>query len=831
MPPYREIGRRIEGSARCSGGVLDVRRREAHISRGGAVIRKRLLIVLLIAASLALTGLALHARFTGDELAPPVAHTALTAAPTSDVPTFEEHVRPLLKAYCWDCHGGEGHKADLDMRTLPLILHHRSEKPLLVSGRADKSLLYQRLAAGTMPPPYAPDQPSDEEIAVIGRWINSGMASQQSELDIPEAEPPEWSDDDRNWWAFIPPVRSELPVVQQQDRVRTPVDAFVLARLEEQGLGFAADAERITLLRRVYFDLIGLPPEPAEIQAFVSDSSPDAYERLVDRLLASPHYGERWGRHWLDAAGYADTGDDDHEADKIIARESIWRYRDYVVDSFNADLPYDRFLLEQIAGDEMVDWRSPPVTPEKLRMLIATGFLRQAADVTDEVPRNTAASRHQVLYDTVEVFSSNVLGLTVHCAQCHDHKYDPISQVDYFRLVGTFRPAYNPQEWRTPTLRKMQLERVDQPPMIVQALWDVSRSSETFLYTRGNFQSPSRIVRPGVLSVLDDVQPSSPFPDPDREETSSGYRTALARWLTKPDHPLTARVIVNRVWQELFGKGIVDTPANFGRSGSLPTHPELLDWLASEFVESGWSFKKLHKLLVTSTVYRQATFISAQDPGVREGEDGREADPLTVDPENRLLWRMPLRRLDSEIVRDSVLAVSGRLNEALGGPPVPVLFHPDGSVTIDTENTSTAGEANRRSVYLLARRNYPLSELAVFDQPVAEKNCVRRSNSAVVSQSLTMLNGEFALDAADDFAARVVQTAGDDADQRVVTAFRLAVQREPTSQELEMSRKLLASQAEKYQHTGQSAPGAAADAALSNLCHMLFNTSEFLYVE
>ena len=738
------------------------------------------------------------------------------------------------------------------------------------------------------------------------------------------------AEDARGFWAFQKLASPDGPRVRDSARIRTSVDAFILARLEEKGLHLSPDADRLTLLRRASFDLLGLPPSPEEIDAFAADDRGDAYERLIDRLLASPHFGERWARHWLDAAGYSDITGGDNDAGIIKLSEGKWKYRDYVVRAFNQDKPYDRFLIEQLAGDELVDWRSADsFTPEIQELLIATGFLRNAADDTDEKELTTQDILHGILQRTSEVVVNNVLGLTLGCAKCHDHKYEPIPQQDYYRLISTFTPSYNPQSWIPPKqraladispsqkakaeahnadidrqiadLKKQQSEirgpheerifetklatlpepiRADVKTAIraaadkrsevqkylaekfkemlkvggdeaqaalaegekakladaerriaglnqtrrawgtIQAAYDVGLPPPTYLLRRGNFETPGPVVEPGFLSALGtghgevSAKPAG---------ATSGRRLALATWLTDWESPaggLTARVMVNRVWQHLFGRGIVETSENFGVSGSQASHRELLEWLACRFVADGRQIKPLLKLLMTSSVYRQSS--------------GRTAGPATNPPahdadlSNRLLAHMPLRRLEAEIVRDAILAASGKLDPTLGGPAVPLEVRPDGMVIVQEKSPSNA--KTRRSLYVLARRNYHLSMLGVFDQPTMSTNCPNRQQSAVVLQSLTMLNDEFVLEQAGAFAERVRGSIGDTLPRRQVEqAFRIALGRDPSPREIAWSEALLAQHAAEYAE--QKLPSEQiSHKALTQLCHMLFNSNEFLYV-
>jgi len=622
------------------------------------------------------------------------------------------------------------------------------------------------------------------------------------------------TDHDRQHYAFRKLVCPPLPRVKDAARARTPADVFVLARLEASGLTFSPDADRRTLIRRASLDLLGLPPAPEDIEAFANDPRPDAYERLLDRLLASPHLGERWGRHWLDGAGYVDVTGGDNDAATVKLGENKWRYRDYVIAACNTDVPFARFLTEQIAGDELVDWRSLKTFDDATRrLLIATGFLRTAADDTDENELNTLDIRHGILQRTGEVLASNLLGLTLNCAKCHDHKYEPISQHDYYRFLGLLQPAFNPASWLQPKQRLVK----DAAGGNLQVVYDTGPPTPTHLLRRGNHDRPGAEVTPGFLSVLCPSEAGAVLAPTKAEGKTSGRRLALARWLTDAQTPaggLVLRVHVNRVWAHLFGKGLVETCDNLGVTGAPPTHPELLEWLASQFAATDGRLKPLLKLLMTSTVYRQES-----------------ADVLPegawIDPENRLLWRQRLRRLESEAVRDSILAVSGRLDRSAGGAPVPVEARPDGSFVIRDKGLPTPTSPWRRSVYLLARRNYHPTLLNVFDQPNLTTNCPCRTPSAVVLQSLTMLNDRTVLEQADFLAARVAGSAGTP-EGRIDAAFRIVLARPPRPRETEWCAGLLDRHIQRYLAQKQSADQAA-QKALVHLCHTLLNTSEFLY--
>jgi len=744
---------------------------------------------------------------------------------------------------------------------------------------------------------------------------------------------------DREFWSFRRVTRPAVPAIRHAERERTAIDSFLLERLESHGLGFAPDADRRTLIRRVSLDLIGIPPSPAEVHAFLADDAPDAYERLIDRLLASPHFGERWARHWLDAVGYVDTVGFDVDADLIITSDGKWRYRDYVVGAFNADRPYDRFLTEQIAGDELVDWRNASeFTPRMLDDLIATGFLRTAQDFTHEDVGNIPQNHYGVLHDTIEIVGSSLLGLTLNCARCHSHKFDPVPQEDYYRLMAVLTPAYNPQHWkivfpydksledralpdvspaqkasidahnaaidaqveactrklddvRRPVRELLLEQKLAQVPEAersavreavqtaadkrnktqqrlaarfenalrvspddvsaalsneqhrsvaalneemarlkagrraygkIQALYDVGAPPVTRQLIGGNYDTPGQEIEPGVLQVLCDDE-ASPLLSPTPPYTgTSGRRLAFARWLTAPgSRPagLAARVMVNRVWQHLFGGGIVSTPDNFGVGGNAPSHPELLEWLSAELMENGWRIKPLVRMAVLSTAYRQSA----------EGAPAGDASP---DPDNVLLWKMRLKRLESEAIRDSILTVGGTIDRRMGGAPILLEFRPaDGMIVIAEKQLPDAAAKGRRSIYLLARRAFQLSELAVFDQPVVATNCPQRHHSAVPLQSLSMLNGPLLWDQSERLADRIGQAAPGDRNAQIAAAFELALGREPSQDERDWSAALCDRQAALYR---ESTPGDAPEKierrALVHFCHALLNVNEFLYV-
>jgi len=844
------------------------------------------------------------------------------------VVSFEADVRPILRAYCFDCHGAhEEPEGGLDLRLRRLIVKGGDSGPAIVPGDCASSKLLERVRAGEMPP--SEKKLSAEQIAVLAAWIAGGARTLRDEpaklgKGIPITE------EDRAFWAFQPPRRPAMPSFSSEDRVRTSIDAVLVARMRAQGLKFNQDADKLTLLRRAAFDLTGLPPSAEEIERFVDDRSPDAYERLLDRLLESPHYGERWARHWLDVAGYADSDGD--TSDTI--RPYAYKYRDYVIKALNDDKPFDQFIIEQLAGDELVSVASDPsfvssaekLGPDNVQKLVATGFLRMATDGTATAD-NPELARNQVIADTIKIVSSSLLGLTVGCAQCHDHRYDPISQADYYALRAVFEPVFDWQQgWRTPAQRLIalstdadrakaaaieaevakvaeeraakqaefvaaevekvlqtfpealrdplreayrtdeksrtpeQVELLELHPSVminagnlylynqgaIQALTKIDermnalratkppedflsalvegrdRRPETHLFHRGDYRQPREAVAPGDLTIAAPEGERFAIPDDDPNLPTTGRRLAYARHLVDGKHPFVSRVLMNRIWLNHFGHGLVDTPGDFGKLGLRPTQPELLDLLAIEFVENGWSLKRMHKWIMSSTAYRQSSIL--------------DRDKQAVDPANDMYWRMPLRRLDAETLRDRILTTSGKLDLTLYGPPVPITEDPSGQV-------DAASDSPRRSIYLQVRRSKPISFLATFDAPVMETNCDRRVVSTGAPQSLMLMNSEFVLKQADAFAERVIKeapsavaepTSDQDVSQaavwepRLKYAWKLAYQRAVTAEELSLSLQFVREQVELMRKKKQKDPERA---ALADLCQQLLASNEFLHVD
>ncbi len=803
---------------------------------------------------------------------------ALANAATAAEPlTFEHDVRPILKTYCLDCHGGgEKLSGKLDLRLARFARTGGDGGPAIVAGNPAGSLLVERLKSGEMPP--TEKKVPAEKIAVIEQWIAAGAAAGRNE---PEQLPPgiDITPEERAFWFFQPIKRREPPLlantvatmaqlVQQPgaDLVRTPVDDFVLARLREKGLRFAPEADPLTLIRRVAFDLTGLPPSPEEINEFVQDAGADAYEKMVDRYLQSPHYGERWARHWLDVAGYADSEGNGNED---TPRPFAYKFRDYVIRSLNADKPFDQFVIEQLAGDDLVPqpWNNLP--PEQIEKLIATGFVRMGVDGTATGGGDQALAANQVVADTLKIVGSSLLGLTVGCAQCHDHKYDPIPQADYFRLRAVFEPALDPAHWRRPVQRLVSLytdadrakaAAVDAAAQVLQTEFNAKQSKYvaaalekelekhpedlrgvlrdaynapadkrtdeqkklladrpsvninpgvlyqynkeaadelkkdqeqinakraekpvedfvsvtneiagtlpvTQLFYRGDYRTPKQPIAPGDMTIAAPDGQRVDFVDKDPSLPTSGRRLAWARHLMNGKHPLVGRVLVNRIWLHHFGRSFVETAGDFGMLGTRPTHPELLDWLADEFARQKWSLKQIHRLIMTSAVYRQSSSIvvrASRLPAVtaittpQSGPAGETpapqtqapTDPRRIDSDNSLYWHFPLRRLEAEVLRDRMLAASGRLDRTQFGPAVPVEEDFAGQVVVKGDNP-------RRSVYLQARRTKPMSFLTTFDAPVMTVNCERRSSSTGAMQSLMLMNNEQVLKEAGLLAQRV----------------------------------------------------------------------------
>ena len=849
----------------------------------------------------------------------------------------QHDVIPILLRHCTTCHGLRRQGNDLDLRSRASMMRGGKSGPALIPGEPDRSLMVEMIRSGKMPPKkrlfeVGVTPVSDPDLEKLRQWIQQGAPEEDIQPDVAGTEPdPLVSDQDRRFWAFQPPRQAKPPPVKHGEQVNNPIDAYVLRALEDRGLSLSAEADRLTLIRRATFDLTGLPPEPAEVRQFLEDRNPRAYQRLIDRLLESPRYGERWGRYWLDVAGYSD-----HEGGKVNAngpaRKHAWRYRDYVIRSLNADKPYDRFLMEQIAGDELVDYESAPViTREMVDNLIATGFLRMGPDSTG-FELSFVEDRFDVIADEIEILGTGILGMTLQCARCHSHKFDPIPQRDYFRLADLLKGALDEFDWLAGTpisevvkfeqrvlpyappmtnpLRLMEREkerksrnaaleeqvkelqqtlekkgkvlkesvleeRLDQlaPALArdlrqllktpeedrdsgqkslakeymqllvvtanelkerdavyrreaeklgrkiawlqyeqeaeprIRALWDRGAPSPTYLLQRGDYLSPGRLVGPGVPSVLTDGRTPFRVEPPWPGSKKTGRRLALAKWLVDRNHPLTARVMVNRIWRHHFGRGIVETLGNFGKSGARPTHPELLDWLAVEFMKRNWSIKALHRLMMTSRTYRQSSRVSPEQE--------------RLDPENRLLSRWPLKRMDGEALRDSLLRISGRLDETPYGPPDPVFVRADGL------STAYEGERGwRRSIYLRQLRMNSPTTLDLFDYPTMNPNCTERAQSTVAPQALHLLNDATIRRLAAALARRVETEAGDSLESQVEHLYWKVLSRPPTAEERRLS---LQSVRSAWKELGNGSR--ERQWVLAKLAHTLYNSAAFVYID
>ena len=884
--------------------------------------------------------------------------------------TERDVVVTILQVRCVLCHGRRNQEGGLDLRTRASLLKGGNSGPAIVLGKPDESLLIKRIADHQMPPPeslrdFTVRPVTSAELEQLRIWIRAGAPAELKDVGSGPDSPVR--EKDRQFWSFQSPRRPPVPNVKSQDSVRTPIDSFLLEKLEANGLGFAPETERLTLMRRAYFDLIGLPPEPEEIEAYLNDRDPRAYESLIDRLLDSSHYGERWARYWLDAAGYSDS---EGKIENDLVRPQFYRYRDYVIRSLNSDKPYDQFLVEQIAGDELFDYRavSEP-TPDQVDKLVATGFLRTAPDGSYSLAGNKISDRLNVIADQVEIFSSAVMGLTMACARCHSHKYDPIPQRDYYRLSAVFRTAYDPYDWLFPNrniddpegktvfpmrylptvperergevaahnrpieqeierlkesleqvalplrrklieeklsklpeavrddLRmaldnadddlseeqkylkskcfrcggevqashpaanvgpdrvqaylverfgtlvmverkeleerfedfKAESERVGEainaakeglrPVPRIRALFDMGgEPTPTHLLRRADHLNPGPLVEPGVPSVLQDGITPYRLVKPPWTTDTSGRRLALARWLVQPDHPLTARVMVNRIWQHHFGTGLVATPGDFGQTGARPSHPELLDWLATEFVRRDWSVKAMHRLIMTSAAYRQSSQFDA----------GRHA----ADPSNVLLSRFAMRRLDADAIRDSMLKVARRLDPTPYGPAAKSEVRPDGEVISDCSD-----DGCRRSIYTLQRRTKPNTLLEAFDAPQMTPNCLKRAHSTVSSQALQLWNSDAVRENARHFAGRIIDAVGPDLASQIDRIYLTALSRWPTKAERETrTRQLREFTRHWLEHLEREVPaepkqGRARWLALATLCHSILNSAEFIYVD
>jgi cytochrome c551/c552 len=741
----------------------------------------------------------------------------------------------VLEQRCLMCHGPSLAQSGLNLHTREAAMKGGARGVAIVAGKAADSRLIQAVRrSGDLAMPPGPKLPQSE-IATLEQWVAAGAAWPKAAAAGSGAA--------QSWWSFKKPVRPAVPGVKDAAWVRTPVDAFILKTLTDEKLAPAREADRATLIRRAYLDLTGLPPTASQVERFVSDSAPGAYEKLIDELLASTRYGEKWGRHWLDLVRYGDTAGFEQDPYLLYA----WRYRDYVIDSFNNDKPYDRFVKEQIGGDELY--------PDEPLAMAGTGFYTVGPN-RDMLYKVEDINRQETLVDWVDTTGSVFLGLTLGCARCHDHKFDPIPQKDYMAMQAIFLPAektrvflqYDPargydladngrqvrlyeisdqlqallgsggrgtaapkldaegeKKLRALEQQLVQMFRAYKPGPFAPGIHDINRESPK-AYLPGRGGKPPEEVPAGLLTALG----GGPIPEPPADAQSTGRRKALAEWVASKDNPLTARVMVNRIWQYHFGRGLVSTPSDLGRRGGTPSHPELLDWLTTQFVDDGWSMKKLHKLIMTSSVYRLSSEVSKA--------------ATDHDAENVYLSHFNRRRLLPEEIRDTMLQSSGVLNLRMAGRPVvpevarEELYGLSGNGMWNP--TADKTEHTRRSVYMLVRRTFRPAMFESFDAPDGILSCSRRVESNTAPQSLTLLNGQWTLQEANRLAEKL---AGDADDAEVIRKAWLAVYaRAPRPDEVTGVRTFL---------EVQTAELGSRKAAASELARVLYNTNEFLYVD
>jgi mono/diheme cytochrome c family protein len=806
----------------------------------------------------------------------------------AQVSFYEKEVLPVLQQHCLKCHGADPEKVKggLNLTTRKAVLEGGDSGAVVDLAKPADSLLLKAIhykdANYKMPPK---GKMPDKDVAVLEKWVKEGLPVSAAHIgdDIVKKEEviPEAA---KKYWAYQPVRQPAVPKLAKfQDRVANPIDAFVLAKLEEKSLTPVKPADKAALVRRAYYDLIGLPPTPEEVDAFVNSKDANAYEKLIDKLLASQHYGEKWGRHWLDVVRYAETNGYERDGPKPYA----WRYRDYVIKSFNEDKPYTQFIKEQLAGDEM-----PGYNPDAV---IATGFYRLG--IWDDEPADPLQAVFDGYDDIVATAGQAFLATTFNCARCHDHKADPIPQTDYYKLVAFFRdirPYSDNRDVRsanslsdiTPPDQRVQYEAelkkrmarlaevkalmlvieeeiikllpaedqraaegIDRPQVISGKVIPMLKGKQkddytalkkerdelnkksvppgqqlalsvnncdrtppvTHLLVRGSPHAKGKEVKPGFPAVLGLPEPTIPAPIPAMK--SSGRRTVLANWIASEKNPFTARVFVNRVWQYHFGKGIVPTANDFGKLGEQPSHQELLDYLAHDFMTGEWKLKRLHKLIMLSNTYR----LSAQ----------ADETNLKADPANTYLWRFNMRRLSGEEVRDSILAVTGSLNLKQYGPStypkIPREVLAGQSVPGQGWPTSAPDEANRRSVYAHVKRSLRVPILVGFDQPDPDSSCPVRYVTTVPTQSLGLLNGEFANEQAEIFAKRLQKDSPNDLSAQVTRAIRLTTGRVPTADEVKADVAFVARLKEKHKLDDFK--------ALTQFCLLCLNANEFVYLD
>lgn len=808
---------------------------------------------------------------------------------------FESKVLPILKENCFKCHGGQAKiRGGLRITSRADILKGGDTGSAVDLKNPAESLFWKAIhhQDGYEMPPAGKLAP--EMLAVLEQWVKDGIPwSDSVKIETAKEEHKATGGvvtaESKNYWAFKPVSLPTPPAVKNSAWVKTPIDAFILSKLEAKGIQPSPAADKLALIRRATYDLTGLPPSPEEIDSFVNGKDPAAYEKLIDRLLASQHYGEKWARHWLDVVRFGETNGYERDGPKPFA----WRYRDYVIRSLNSDKPYDLFIKEQLAGDELPG--------ENTEAIIATGFYRLG--LWDDEPADPKQARFDEMDDIVATTSQGFLGITMNCARCHDHKIDPIPQADYYKLLAFFadverysldrnvRSPFNLTDITPPEKRKVyeaefavrqtkmdQLakdmekledqiikrmpeedqrasEGLDRPSVLkkLDKFWkdeekqqydtmkkehaQLKRRPEpnrdlalsvnkckvnpppTFVMVRGSPHSPGARVSPGYPSVLADKDPE--LPAPSKEAKSSGRRTVLANWITSKDNPLTARVMVNRIWQHHLGKGIVVSSNDFGKFGSPPTHPELLDWLAIDFMANGWKMKRLHKMIMMSNVYQMGSRVEGS------GVKGDKPNPQTIDPENNLYWRANPRRLTAEEVRDTILSVNGTLNMKMYGPSVYPIIPKEvlagQSIPGDGWGKSSTEEAARRSIYVYVKRSLQVPILVSHDQADPDSSCPVRYTTTVPTQALGMLNSEFTNQQAEKLAQRVAKDVPDNVKGQIGRAIRLTSGRVPADAEIQKDVELL--ERFKAKHGMNEAQ------AMKQVMLMLLNANEMVYVD
>ena len=788
---------------------------------------------------------------------------------------FEEKVRPLLVERCFRCHAEKKHEGSLRVDTRETIVAGGDSGPAIVPGKPDESLLIEAVRYRSLEMP--PDRRLPKgEVDVLVKWVQMGApwpGSAGEKILVPRRPGLEITDEDRSYWAFQPIRKPVVPNTDSNWDDASPIDAFVFDQLNRRGLAPSKRASKRQLARRLNFDLIGLPPTYEEVEQFVADDSPKAFAKLVDRLLEKPQYGERWGRHWLDVVRFAQSNGYERDDEKPHA----WRYRDYVIKAFNEDKPFDRFVLEQLAGDELDN--------ATLDSIIATGFYR--VGVWDDEPDDKVAAVYEGLDDIVRTTGEAFLGLTIGCARCHDHKFDPIPQADYYSLLSFVRNVapigkdkslthweMDPAAIFTPLVTRKSLDQwekkrkplADQKAELEKQLsaegtskkkqeelkkklaeldkqmkpaWEMALSvreigakpRETRILIRGSHLTPGKAVQPAFLTVA-----GSPDPKLLSSETAPGSslvqtlrsqgvqpttrrRRVLAEWIASPNNPLTARVIANRLWHYHFGRGLVSTPNDFGRTGQPPTHPKLLDWLAADLIENDWSLKHLHRQILLSKTWQQ----SSAAPADHRGQE--------VDPDNMLLWRQNLRRVESEVIRDSMLAVSGRLNLEMGGRGFfPVLS----AEVLSTQSRAGNGwgksderQRARRSVYIFSKRTLGVPMMEAFDTPVPDRPEPARQTTTIAPQALILLNSQFVDEQVAALAERLEKNKDTSSLAIACNAFRFALARNPTENESRVLTEFLDGVSENAVVSSKD----LRKQRIEQLARLVLNLNEFVYVD